>query len=177
MSFQGETVVLGSYPSLETLLGTTDSSSHLTSPALSSKRKDSLVSYPSLLADKPHSPLYPDLPKFKHIPSITMYVGSTTPSEAPKRREDVGAKIARGTFLHRFTAVDLIPKMMLDNLCLQTGNLENFEPWHPEKEHRISNEVRAIAGYIFDQNKAKPLTEQIKNMNQAIGEVFATSLP
>src|SRR3989304_566426 len=127
---------------------------------------------------QPSTSFYPVIVPFVHLPSIVSFKSSLGPSQPPRRRDaDLGAKIVRNSFVQWFTTVDHIPELAMRSLCTASANLENFEPWHPENEHPINTQVRDIAQYVYEQHKQKSLAELIKCMNEAIGEIFATSLP
>ena len=160
-SFQAQTPYPGSVP---------------TPPIHCPQVADSITPYKDLAQPSTH--LYPVLAPYVHLPSIELFKSSSAPSKPPRRRDaDLGARIVRNSFVQRFTTVDHISKLDMRSLCTASANLENFEPWHPEKEHSINTCVRDIAQYVYEQHKQKSLDKLIKCMNEAIGEVFATSLP
>src|SRR3972149_434397 len=158
-SFQAQTPYPGSVP---------------TPPIHCPQVADSITPYKDLAQPSTH--LYPVLAPSVHLPSL--FKNSSAPSQPPRRRDaDLGARIVRNSFVQRFITVDHIPKLNMRSLCTASDNLENFEPCHPEKEHSINTCVRDIAQYVYEQHKQKSLDKLIKCMNEAIGEVFATSLP
>ena len=186
-----------SYPSIET--GFKDFSKPLSADSNYSNYFENLTTlenkqnyvpiYPSIQTDSidtsdnstafwPQTPLTPICPSTpKSMPSITDFKSANGCSEAPRPKEDgLGFKIVPKNLLRLVTKADHIPKSTMQSLCSAAARLENFEPWLPEKTHPLNEKVQAIAKHVYEQNKNKPLADLLICLNQAIGEIFATSL-